>query len=115
MLSEVLTFLQEKPLKTFFEGTLGAGGHARAILEGHPEIQTYIACDQDPEALEIAKGTLSQWKEKVKFVHTNFSDLDNVLQSMGINQVDGFFLIWGSRQCSWIKEKKVSVFQKRGP
>ena len=31
------------------------GGHAKAILEAHPEIKRYIGCDKDPEALEIAE------------------------------------------------------------
>jgi len=100
MLSEVLRFLQEKTLRVFFEGTLGAGGHARAILAAHPEIETYVACDQDPDALEIAKKSLSPWKEKVKFVHGNFADVDQILHGVGIDQVDGFFLTWESRQCS---------------
>lgn len=98
MLSEVLSFLQGRPLRVFFEGTLGAGGHARAILEAHPEIETYIACDRDPDALKIAREVLSPWKEKVKFVQGNFADLDQHLQ--GFERVDGFFLTWESRLCS---------------
>lgn len=100
MLSEVLKFLQGRTLRVFFEGTLGAGGHARAVLTEHPEIETYIACDQDPEAIEIAKRSLVEWKEKVKFVHGNFADVDQILHGFGIGQVDGFFLTWGSHPCS---------------
>ncbi len=100
MLSEVLTYFREKTLKVFFEGTVGAAGHAQAILEEHPEIETYIACDKDPEALAIAKENLKAWKEKVKFVHGDFGDLDKHLQKLGIKEAHGFFLIWESRRCS---------------
>lgn len=100
MLSEVLSFLQGSPLRVFYEGTLGAGGHARAILSAHPEIETYIACDRDPDALELAQKTLLPWKDKVKFVHGNFADLDQHLEQCGVDRVDGFFLTWESRLCS---------------
>ncbi len=100
MINEVLHFFKDKPLKVFFEGTLGAGGHARAILEAHPEIQTYIACDRDPDALKIASAKLSPWQNKLRLVHGDFADLSQHLKKAGASQVDGFFLIWGSRRCN---------------
>ncbi len=100
MVDEVLHYFKDRPLKVFFEGTLGAGGHARAILEAHPEIQTYIACDRDPEALKLAAAVLSPWKDKVHFVHGDFADVDQHLKNLGVQQVDGFFLIWGFHQCN---------------
>ncbi len=93
MVSEVLTFLQGKSLKVFYEGTVGAGGHAEAILEAHPEIGLYLACDQDPDALALARERLCPWQKKVKFIQGNFRDLDEHLHEEGIEQVDGFFLI----------------------
>ncbi|NGX38925.1 MAG: Ribosomal RNA small subunit methyltransferase H [Chlamydiae bacterium] len=100
MVDEVLRAFEGIVLKSFYEGTLGAGGHAKAILKAHPEIERYIGCDRDPEAIEIARAELDPWKEKVEFVHGNFSDLDLQLREKGIETVDGFFLIWESHQCS---------------
>ena len=57
LLKEVLQYF-EGTIKTFFEGTVGAGGHASHILHQHPEIDLYLATDQDPHALEIAHKTL---------------------------------------------------------
>lgn len=113
MLQETLSFFKGKELKAFFEGTVGAGGHARAILEEHPEIERYFACDRDRDALEIAKETLSPWKGKVEFIHGNFSHLDHYLGERGIKAVDGFFLIWGSRRCKSIPAREDLVSQKR--
>jgi 16S rRNA (cytosine1402-N4)-methyltransferase len=93
MVEEVLRGFQDVALAVFYEGTLGAGGHAAEILKAHPEIQRYIACDRDPEALEIAKKRLFPWKQKIDFVHGNFWNLDEQLAKRGIKQVDGFFLI----------------------
>ncbi len=100
LLKECLEFFSGRELKVFFEGTLGAGGHAKALLEAHPEIERYIGCDQDPEAIEIAREHLKPWKDKVEFVHANFADLDQVLKDKKITKVDGFFLTWEYRLCN---------------
>jgi 16S rRNA (cytosine1402-N4)-methyltransferase len=92
MVAECLKFFEGTDLKVFFEGTVGAGGHAEAILKAHPEIETYLACDRDPEALELAKTRLKAWSNKVEFVRGNFGDLDTILQKRGIKEVNGFFL-----------------------
>ncbi len=92
MVGEVLSFLSGLKIDVFFDGTLGAGGHAKAILEAHPEIKRYIGCDKDPEALSIAKGHLAPWAHKVEFVQGDFAKLDEYLKERKIHQVDGFFL-----------------------
>lgn len=92
MKDEVLESFKDVQLKVFFDGTLGAGGHAEAILEAHPEIEMYIGCDQDQNALDIAKKRLEKYSDKMRFVHGNFSELDKHLQSLGVEAVDGFFL-----------------------
>ena len=89
---EALSFFADMQIGVFFEGTVGAGGHAKAILEAHPEIKRYIGCDLDPEALEIARQTLKPWKDKVELIHGNFADLDMYLKERKIKTVDGFFL-----------------------
>lgn len=96
-MSEVFS---KQVLKVFVDGTLGAGGHAKRILEEHPEIELFFGFDQDPEALAIAKETLAPWKHKVKFIHSNFVDFDTVLKKHNVNSVDGFFLTWEYRLCS---------------
>jgi len=92
MVEEVLNGFEGLELKVFYEGTLGAGGHAKAILDAHPEIERYIGCDKDPDALEIARAHLEPWKDKLELVHGNFADLDVHLKEKGIESVDGFFL-----------------------
>ena len=93
MLEEVLGFYKEMKIRVFFDGTLGAGGHAEAILQDHPEIEMYIGCDRDPKALSIAAERLKPWKDKVRFVHGNHRNLSEILESLGVDGVDGFFLI----------------------
>jgi 16S rRNA (cytosine1402-N4)-methyltransferase len=92
LVDEMLEFFQRSKLSVFFDGTLGAGGHAKAILEAHPEIHRFIGCDKDPEALEIAAKVLSPWKNKVELIQGSFANLDQYLNERNIQCVDGFFL-----------------------
>lgn len=92
MLDECLKYFEDVNIKVFFDGTLGAGGHAKALLEAHPEIEMYIGCDRDESALKIAQETLAPWKDKVVFVKGNFADLEQHLQDLNVSEVDGFFL-----------------------
>lgn len=98
--NEMSQVFSKQTLKVFVDGTVGAGGHAKRILEEHPEIELFFGFDQDPEALAIAKETLSPWKDKVKLIHANFVNFDTVLKKHHVNFVDGFFLTWEYRLCS---------------
>lgn len=81
LLQEVLEVFSPCRIRTFFDGTVGAGGHAKAILEAHPEIERYIACDRDPIAHQLASETLAKWKEKIEWVSSGYAE--------GISQVKG--------------------------
>ncbi|NGX45168.1 MAG: Ribosomal RNA small subunit methyltransferase H [Chlamydiae bacterium] len=93
MVEELLNSFEGKQLSVFFDGTVGGGGHARAILAAHPEITLYIGCDRDPTALELARESLAPWKEKVRLVRGNYADLEMHLNALGVEVVNGFFLI----------------------
>jgi len=91
LLQEVLQSFKPLKISTFLDGTLGAGGHAEAILADHPEIELYIGADQDQSALNIARERLSPWKEKLLLLHENFSALPSILHQKGIRP-DGILL-----------------------
>lgn len=100
MLQESLELFKGQKISSFFDGTLGAGGFAKAMLQAHPEIETYYGCDRDESALELARENLRGFEQRVEFVHANFCDVQQVLSYRGKQQVDGFFLIWEYLQCS---------------
>jgi 16S rRNA (cytosine1402-N4)-methyltransferase len=58
---------------SYFDGTLGAGGHSAHLLESLPEARV-IGVDRDPEALELARERLSIFAERVLFLSGNFAD-----------------------------------------
>lgn len=92
---EILSFFEGVHLRILVDATVGAGGHALALLEAHPEIETLVAIDQDPAALEIARRRLEAWGIKVKFFQANFSRLQELLRSQHIDQIDGLLLDLG--------------------
>ncbi len=100
MLEESLGFFRGKRLRTFFDGTLGGGGFAERLLVEHPEIERYYGCDRDEEALSLARKNLSAMQDKVVFINGDFRELDTLLASQGVEEVDGFFLILECRRCS---------------
>ncbi len=92
LLTEVLEAFQGKHVRVFFEGTVGAGGHAAALLEAHPEIEKYFACDQDAHALKIAQERLKPWENKVEWIHGVFGDVGFVLDEYKTTCLDGFLI-----------------------
>ena len=94
LLEEIIQALGSCHLRTVLDGTCGAGGHARALLESHPEIERYVACDQDTDALTLAKASLEAFTSKVSFHHTNFSSppvdpplFDAILLDLGVSSM----------------------------
>jgi 16S rRNA (cytosine1402-N4)-methyltransferase len=72
MVEEVLGFLLPAP-GPVLDGTVGGGGHARALLEADPSVEL-IGVDRDPEALEAAAAVLAPFAHRVRFVRAEFQD-----------------------------------------
>jgi 16S rRNA (cytosine1402-N4)-methyltransferase len=93
MLSEVLEALAPQPGGVFVDGTLGGGGHARALAECVGSAGTILALDRDPTAVETGK-THSPCPP-IQPIHANFCDLPEVLSELGLEAVDGILLDLG--------------------
>jgi 16S rRNA (cytosine1402-N4)-methyltransferase len=66
---------------------VGLGGHARALLEAGAT--RLIGLDRDSDALHIASEVLAPWEDRVELVHSDYRALGAVLDSRGIDGVDG--------------------------
>jgi 16S rRNA (cytosine1402-N4)-methyltransferase len=58
LLEEVLGFFEGRQVGVYLDGTLGAGGHAAAMLRAHPELHTAVGIDLDPRARGLAAARL---------------------------------------------------------
>lgn len=88
--SEVVSLLCVKPNGIYVDGTIGGAGHAKAILESE-KIKLLIGIDQDEEALVAAKNNLKNF-DNVKLIRGNFRDIDKILDSENIENVDGILV-----------------------
>lgn len=67
------------------DGTVGAGGHARAVLERYPSVTRYIGIDRDPNALALAAEALQPFQERTRLVRGCASDMASILESEGVS------------------------------
>ncbi|MBS4030016.1 MAG: 16S rRNA (cytosine(1402)-N(4))-methyltransferase RsmH [Clostridiales bacterium] len=92
LLGEVLKTLNPMPGEIIVDGTVGGGGHSRAILERILPAGRLIAFDQDEDALGAAKRNLMEYKDNIVFIKNNFANIKTVLNRIGLDKVDGILL-----------------------
>lgn len=115
-LNEIKKTFGKQKLKNFFDGTLGLGGHAFALLEEHPEMEQYFASDRDLEAKKIAFKKLEAYQEKLEFVNLSYSEaIENFLQEKGPSILDGALLDLGVSSLQLDDPERGFSFQTQGP
>ena len=95
MLDEVIEGLDIKPDGIYVDGTLGGGGHSYEIAKRLVIGGRLIGIDQDEAAIKAAGARLSGFGDRVTVVRSNYAQMVSVLQSLGIEQVDGILLDLG--------------------
>ena len=94
LLWECIDGLAIKGNGIYVDGTLGGAGHSKQILKKLSNKGMLIGIDRDLEALEAAKNNLKEYKN-VKYVHGNHDDIEEILEELQINGVDGILLDLG--------------------
>ncbi|WP_077625073.1 16S rRNA (cytosine(1402)-N(4))-methyltransferase RsmH [Sediminibacillus massiliensis] len=74
---------------TYVDCTLGGGGHSELIARQLGPGGKLIAFDQDENALAAAKEKLTDYSDRVVYVHSNFRNLKEQLEKIGVKEVDG--------------------------
>lgn len=95
MPAEVLQYLQPQADQLYLDGTVGAGGHSRLILEASAPSGRVIGLDRDPQALAKATEVLAGFGDRVRLCHANFSAATQVLAELGEPGLDGLLLDLG--------------------
>ena len=94
LLNECIEALNIRPDGTYVDGTLGRAGHSREIAQ-RLTTGRLICIDRDMAAIDAAKERLAPWMDRVTLVHSNFSELGDVLREAGIAGVDGMLFDLG--------------------
>ncbi|EQK43893.1 ribosomal RNA small subunut methyltransferase H [[Clostridium] bifermentans ATCC 638] len=89
LLDECIDNLNIKPDGVYVDCTMGGAGHSKEIVKRLSKDGLFIGFDQDINAINTAKERLSEYSDRVKFVHSNFQNLKNELEKIGVYKVDG--------------------------
>ncbi len=92
---ECIDNLNIDPDGIYVDGTLGGGGHSSGICQKLSERGTLIGIDRDRDALNAAEKRLEPYRCNKIFVQSNYSDIKNVLDQLGIDEIDGALLDLG--------------------
>ncbi len=112
---EFLNFFESVSIRFFVDATLGAGGHSKAILQAHPEIQMLYGFDQDQKALKLAKENLAEFRGKVQYIQSNFYHLPEELDKHAVHHVEGILMDIGVSSMQIDQPERGFSFSKEGP
>jgi 16S rRNA (cytosine1402-N4)-methyltransferase len=112
---EIIHALQPKDKGQYVDGTLGAGGHARGILEACAPDGRLLGLDVDPQALALARETLAPYGERARLIQASYDSLAEILQEIGWETVDGILLDLGLSSMQLNTPERGFSFQHDAP
>jgi 16S rRNA (cytosine1402-N4)-methyltransferase len=115
LLEEAMAWLAPKPGGRYCDATLGAGGHAQALLERSAPDGRLIGLDRDPAALATAGARLQPFGDRVTLVHARFSEARDVLARLEMTPVDGFLVDLGVSSPQLDRPERGFSFRHDGP
>jgi 16S rRNA (cytosine1402-N4)-methyltransferase len=115
LLQEVIRESHIKPGAIYVDGTLGAGGHAKALfLEANKDL-TIFGFDKDLEAQKIAQAVLSDAGATPIIIHASFAGMKHELLERHVTQVDAILLDLGVSSMHFDTDERGFTFQKDQP
>ena len=112
---EIIHALQPKNNGQYVDGTLGAGGHARGILEACAPDGRLLGMDVDPQALALARETLAPYGERARLIQASYDSLAEILLEIGWEAVDGILLDLGLSSMQLDTPERGFSFQQDAP
>ena len=91
MTREVLDVLAPGGERLYMDGTVGGGGHTKAILEACDSCRV-LGVDRDPQALAEARETLAPYRDRVRFIQTRFDRGPEDIEAK-VEGLDGVLLL----------------------
>ncbi|HTP03303.1 MAG TPA: 16S rRNA (cytosine(1402)-N(4))-methyltransferase RsmH [Anaerolineales bacterium] len=112
---EIIHALQPKNPRRYIDGTVGAGGHARGILEACLPDGRLLGLDVDPKAIAAARETLAPYGKRAVLTQASYVSLPEVMRSLGWEAVDGIVLDLGLSSMQLDEAQRGFSFQQEAP
>lgn len=115
LVEEVLRQLEPRPDGVVVDATLGAGGHAEAILEASSPSGRLLGLDRDEGALAVARERLHRFGERVRLRQGSFADLSEHLDREGFTKVNAVVADLGLSSAQLDDGERGFAFSAEGP
>ena len=111
---ELLEGLNIQDGKIYVDATIGYAGDSKEILKQIPNGFLY-GFDQDKKAVEYSTDALTKISNNFKIFNTNFVNMDETFEKIGIKEVDGIIFDLGFSSPQIDDEKRGFSFMHDGP
>jgi len=115
MLEEVLAWLRPRAGGLYLDGTVGAGGHSRAILEASGPDGRVIGLDRDAVAVAAARETLSAFGDRALIMQAEYREAAEVVRDTTARRLDGALLDLGVSSMQLDQAARGFSFMAEGP
>ncbi len=113
MLAEVLSALTPRDGGIYIDGTFGAGGYTRGLLDAAD--CKVLAIDRDPDAIKGGAALVAAFPDRLTLVDGRFSDMEDLAHRFGITMIDGAALDIGVSSMQIDEAARGFSFAKDGP
>jgi len=113
LLTEVIEALSPRDGAIYVDGTFGAGGYSRALLEAAQ--CTVFAIDRDPDAVKGAAPLIDRYPGRLHILQGRFGDMAELLSARGIDAVQGVTLDLGVSSMQLDQPERGFSFRFEGP
>jgi 16S rRNA (cytosine1402-N4)-methyltransferase len=115
LLDEVLEYLNPKPGDFIIDGTIGLGGHAKAILKRVQPGGKLLGIDRDRSNLEKAKQGFGKLQSKATLVCDSYSKIKDIAYASGFSKISGILLDLGFSSVHIEDKSRGFSFKVQGP
>ena len=113
LIEKVLNLLNVKENGIYVDATLGMGGYSNAILNS--SLCQLISIDRDPDSIIYANKNFKQFGKRFRAINGLFSNLENILNDLGIKQINGITFDFGISTPQLEDKNRGFSFLKDGP
>src|SRR6266540_6441315 len=112
---EIIHALQPHGGGRYVDGTVGAGGHARGIMEASAPDGQLLGLDVDPQALALARKNLAPYEQRIHLAQASYTSLSTQLAQLQWNAVDGILLDLGASSMQFDTPERGFSFLQDAP